>query len=120
MHRKKKIKAFHIERWEFAHRNTDYEKWTTAKDFYEVQYENVRWLSLCIPGPCGKAAELPRLHQCSSLPSGQGFRLRMSAQPQLQRLSHVRLTHGDGQRRLSRLAPTLWQQQVSIPACAGL
>lgn len=38
---KKRLKAFHIERWDLAHRATDYDKWTTATDFYDIEYEHV-------------------------------------------------------------------------------
>lgn len=40
-YKKKRLKPFHIERWDLAHRATDYDKWTTAKDFYDIEYEHV-------------------------------------------------------------------------------
>lgn len=40
-YRKKRLKPFHIERWDLAHRATDYDRWTTAKDFYDIEYEHV-------------------------------------------------------------------------------
>jgi hypothetical protein len=40
-YKRKRLKAFHIERWDLAHRATDYDKWATAKDFYDIEYEHV-------------------------------------------------------------------------------
>ncbi len=42
MYTKKRLKPFHIERWDLAHRATDYDKWTNASNFYAVEYEHVR------------------------------------------------------------------------------
>lgn len=44
MYTKKRLKPFHIERWDLAHRATDYDKWINASKFYAVEYEHVRIL----------------------------------------------------------------------------
>lgn len=37
-----KLKPFHLERWDLAHRATDFAKWAGASNFYDIQYEHVR------------------------------------------------------------------------------
>jgi hypothetical protein len=62
-YKKKRLKPFHIERWDLAHRATEYDRWTTAKDFYDIEYEHVSltFITCCIrilpmncwvPAPC--------------------------------------------------------------------
>jgi len=35
-----KLKPFHLERWDLAHRATDFAKWAGASNFYDIQYEH--------------------------------------------------------------------------------
>jgi hypothetical protein len=39
---RKDLVPFHLERWDLAHRATDFEKWVNATDYYGVAYEHVR------------------------------------------------------------------------------
>ena len=47
------LKPFHLERWDLAHRATDYTKWSTADEYYDIQYEHVR------PGKRAQACRAP-------------------------------------------------------------
>lgn len=59
-----KLKPFHLERWDLAHRATDFAKWPGASDLYDIQYEHVGALSrdhrrsFRKPAPCSMARPL--------------------------------------------------------------
>ena len=42
LYRDGKIKPFHLERWDLAHRATDFAKWAGATSFYDIEYAHVR------------------------------------------------------------------------------
>lgn len=44
------LKPFHLERWDLAHRATNYSRWVAATGFYAIQYEHVS--TCCNPPNC--------------------------------------------------------------------
>lgn len=38
---RKELRPFHLNRWDLAHRATDYGRWATSRQFYLVNYEHV-------------------------------------------------------------------------------
>lgn len=38
---RKELKPFHLERWDLAHRATNYSRWATADQYYDIEYEHV-------------------------------------------------------------------------------
>lgn len=40
---RQQLKPFHLERWDLAHRATNYSRWATAEAYYDIEYEHVSW-----------------------------------------------------------------------------
>ena len=38
---RQQLKPFHLERWDLAHRATNYSRWATAEAYYDIEYEHV-------------------------------------------------------------------------------